>query len=70
MSEIDGLARRRRRFVTECARLRDQVGPEVDDVAPNKNCADEEKARCDDERETIIMCLDPIHGHLILKDET
>ncbi len=60
-SEFDRDGRRRGGF---CRRrlLGDQAVAELDGVPPNENRGKKKKSRSRDERDAIVMCLNPVHG--------
>jgi hypothetical protein len=43
--------------------VRDQAVAELDGVPPNEDRGKKKEGRSRDERDPIVMCLNPVHGH-------
>src|SRR4030095_10522117 len=61
--ELQGLARWRCTFRWKRGALqREQVVPELNNAPPNQNCGNKKKDRRRDERGTVIVFPNPVHG--------
>src|SRR5436189_6446147 len=65
--ELEGFSRWRRSFRWRRGALqRGQVVPELNDAPPNQNRGNKKKDRRRDERGTVIVFPNPVHGYLVI----